>query len=235
MKTINLLPKEAKKSDVKGLFLNILFILFVIVFIAVLMLSVFLVDMNKILSTRISDYEMVNMRIQDDITDLRVFEDFVGKVDLKQELVAELERFEQSWHIVLMELSRDMPDDVYITYIEGNTRNFYEYLTEDEEGKEKDPLTDKIAFFTIEGYARDYNDVLRLAINIEDVSGSGKVWLNTISRDTAGKDDVDAYSFNITSYWDLEPYADMISSGSRSRQEDTENTDESILDMELDN
>jgi len=231
MRTINLLPKEAKKSDVKGIFLNIVFILLVIVFICVLLLSVFLFDMNRTLSTRINDYVMINGRMENDINKTTAYEGFVEEVGEKEELVTSLEEYEQSWHITLMEISRNMPENSYITYIEGQTDELYEYLDPTNE-EEKNPLEDKKVFFSVEGFAEQYNDVLKLVINLKNIPGVGDVWLNTISKeDTGGDNSVPAYSFSITAYWDLEPYIDVINNPRAQQQE--EDTDESVLQDQL--
>lgn len=232
MKTINLLPKEAKKRDIRGLFLNIFLVVFAIVFILILLLSIFLYDLNSTLTAKINDYEMINMQIENDLNKVRIYEDFVKQVDDKEEQIDALEKFEQSWYTILMEFSKNINANTYITYIDGKTRDLYEYLAPDDNGEEKDVLTDKVIFFTVEGYTKTYNDVLRLMINAEDIPGTGEVWLNNISMDTVSGEGIEAFSFVITVYWDLTPFADEVKSGNQSETIEKD-IDEGILQEEL--
>ena len=88
---------------------------------------------------------------------------------------------------------------------------------------EKDIKIDKVPFFNIGGFAKDYKDLIIFMLRMEDIPGSGEIWLNSITKDQITGENIDGYSFNISVFWDLKPYEQEITSRSSGQeQEDTQ-------------
>ncbi len=228
MKTINLLPKEVKQRDVKGILLNIVFIFFMIIFVLILFISIFNYDMGNVLSSKIDSYETVNMRIQNDINKLEYYESLREHVISRQEKVVLIEEYEKSWYSILYELSSIAPDDLHLTYIDGHSRDLYEYINPGDKNSEKDIELDKVTFFNIGGFAKDYRDLIVFMLRIEDMPDTGQVWLDSVIMEQITDENIDAYSFNISVFWDLELYGEKLSSRSSGQEEQ-----EDVLDQEL--
>ena len=75
-KLINLLPKEEKKRDVRSIVLNVFVVLVIILFLATILLTFFLFDIDNLLSSRLSEYEGTNNKVQDQVNKLKVYSDF---------------------------------------------------------------------------------------------------------------------------------------------------------------
>ncbi len=229
MKTINLLPKEIKVRDIKGIILQAILILMAVVVVIIAAFSIILYDVNNYIVPRLDDYRKVNMQIGSYITNLEAYEKFRVKVNKKSELVNSLQENVIIWSDILNDIGEKIPDNTYINYIEGDSKNLYEFIDKSPEEKGKD--VKKVTFFNIEGYAVGYNDVSKFAIGIEDIPNMGEVLINNISRDQIAESGTEAVFFNISTFYNLEPYLQGIENGDTVQTE--ENEDESLLDTEI--
>jgi len=229
MKTINLLPKEIKVRDIKGIILQAILILMAVVVVIIAAFSIILYDVNNYIVPRLDDYRKVNMQIGSYITNLEAYEKFRVKVNKKSELVNSLQENVIIWSDILYDIGEKIPDNAYINYIGGDSKNLYKFIDKSPEEKEKD--VKKVTFFTIEGYAVGYNDVSKFAIGIEDIPNMGEVLINNIARDQIAESGTEAVFFNISTFYNLEPYLQGIENGDTVQTE--ENEDESLLDTEI--
>jgi len=229
MKTINLLPKEIKVRDIKGIILQAILILMAVVVVIIAAFSIILYDVNNYIVPRLDDYRKVNMQIGSYITNLEAYEKFRVKVNKKSELVNSLQENVIIWSDILNDIGEKIPDNTYINYIEGDSKNLYEFIDKSPEEKGKD--VKKVTFFNIEGYAVGYNDVSKFAIGIEDIPNMGEVLINNISRDQIAESGMEAVFFNISTFYNLEPYLQGIENGDTVQTE--ENEDGSLLDTEI--
>src|SRR3989304_6560774 len=133
MKTINLLPKEEKVKDVKGIIFNVGLVLFTIIMAVLVILSVFLFDTNNYLTPKLNDYKMVNMQIYNYIIKLQAYDEFREKVKTKAEIIDSLQKEEILWSEVLYDFGERIPKNAYVNYIEGSSGPFYEFISETKE------------------------------------------------------------------------------------------------------
>jgi len=229
MKTINLLPKEVKVKDTKGIIFNVVLILLAVVAVIMIAFSIILYDVNNYIVPRLDDYRKVNMQIGNYIAKLETYERFRDKVNNKSELVNSLKENEIFWSDILNDLGEKIPDNVYINYIDGNSKSLYEFIEKSPEEKEKD--IKKVIIFSIGGYAVDYNDVAKFAIGIKDIPNTGEVIINNISRDQITESGIDVVSFNISTFYNLEPYLQESGDGGTVQLE--ESGEENLLDTEI--
>lgn len=231
MKTINLLPKEEKVRDVKGIILNAGLVLFTIILVILILFSVFLFDMSNYLGPKLNDYKMVNMQLYNYITKLKVYDDFREKVKTKSEIIGTLQKEELLWSEVLNDFGERIPENAYVDYIEGSSGPFYEFISEAGEDQRN---VKKILFFTLGGYAADSTDITKLFVEIRNMSGIGDVWINNISKNYIADPGIEVLSFNISAYLDIDPYLESleVEETTETPAEET-NGEEDLLETEL--
>ena len=232
MKTINLLPKEEKVRDVKGIILNAGLVLFTIILVILILFSVFLFDMSNYLNPKLNNYKNVNMQLYNYITKLNVYNDFKEKVKTKAEIIGALQKEELLWSEVLYDFGERIPKNAYVDYIEGSSGPFYEFISE--AGGENQSNIRKILFFTIGGYAADSTDITKLFVEIRNMSGIGEVWINNISKNYIADPGIEVLSFNISAYLDIDPYLEGLEV-EETTETQTEETggEEDLLETEL--
>ena len=221
MKTINLLPKEVRVKDIRSILLNAISILLIIVIIILAVISVFLFDINKYLVPELSDYENINMKINNYITKLESYEQFKNKVNAKSEFINLLQKDEILWSDILYDFGEKIPDNAYIDSIVGESVPFYGFLAKSPKEKQE---TGKILCFSINGYAVNYIDIIKLQLEIKDIPNIGEVWIDNISKSQVAG--IDASSFTISAYYDIEPYLKEVAAAEEAGEEE-------LLDTEL--
>ena len=209
MKTINLLPKEEKIVDIKSIILNVILILLIITFTITILASVFLNDLKINLSGELGDYETVNMRLQNYANKLEIYNQFKNKVTAKSELVGYLQKDEILWSEIIRKLGEIIPENVYLIYFDGNSKDFYDFLTNVSKGEEIEE--EEIGSFSIGGYAAGQTDVSKFVIEIKDIPViSDEVWIENISKAHVSEANINAVSYTINTFWDIEPYLEDI-------------------------
>ena len=202
MKSINLLPKKEKKFDIKAVILNIAITLLIIIFIVMVLISVLINDAGKTLSKRLSDYENVNMELQNYINKLEIYDSFKKKVNNKSEIIKYLKENEVCWSEIIYNLGEKAPDNLSISNFYGDTEDLYNYLINIYLGEE--PETDKVMAFNIQGYAADQLDVSKYVIEIKEIPNIGDVWIYNINKVQIPDVNIYGVSYIIEAYWDLE-------------------------------
>ena len=124
-KLINLLPKEEKKRDVRSIVLNVFMVLVIILFLATILLTFFLFDIDNLLSSRLSEYEGTNIKVQDQVNKLKVYNDFKKNVDEKSDILEDLKKNELYWSRVLYDIGKIMPEDAYVVSFDAKGSKLY--------------------------------------------------------------------------------------------------------------
>ncbi len=231
MKTINLLPKEEKVRDVRGIILSAGLLLLTVILVILILFSVFLFDMSNYLDPKLNNYKMVNMQLHNYITKLKVYDDFKEKVKAKSETIGALQKEELLWSEVLYDFGEKIPKNAYVDYIEGSSGPFYEFISE--AGEDQNDVK-KILFFTVGGYAVDYTDITKLFVEIRNMPGIGEVWINNISKNYIADPGIEVLSFNISAYLDIEPYLESLEVEETTETSDEETGgEEDLLETEL--
>ena len=229
MKTINLLPKEVRVKDIRSILLNAISILSIIVIIILVFISVFLFAINRNLVPRLNDYENINMKINNYITKLEAYEQFKNKVNAKSEFINLLQKDEILWSDILYDFGEKIPDNAYIESISGDSGTFYGFIAKSPQEKQE---TGKILCFSINGYAVNYIDIIKLQIEIKDIPNIGEVLIDNISESQVAG--IDASSFTISAYYDIEPYLEAAAAAAEEEAAPAEEAgEEELLDTEL--
>ncbi|MDD5622076.1 MAG: hypothetical protein PHQ09_02795 [Actinomycetota bacterium] len=232
MKTINLLPKEEKIRDVKGVILNAALVLFTIILIALVIFTIFLFDVSNYLAPKLDEYKMVNMQLYNYIIKLNAYNEFKEKVKTREEKIGSLQKEELLWSEVLNDFGERIPKNAYVNYIEGSSGPFYNFISET--GGEDQGNLKKILFFTVGGYAADYTDITKLFVEIRNMSGIGEVWINNISKNYIEESGIEVLSFNISAYLDMSPYLEGLGVGEITETPaEGANGEEDFLEMEM--
>lgn len=224
IRTINLLPKEEKKRDLKSIVYNIFMIIMIILLIAVVILSIFIFDIDRILSSRLSEYENVNIKTQDQANKLKVYSDFSNEVEDKQEIINALKKDEIIWSKIIYDIGKFMPEGAYIKTFTAQGVLLYKFLDSYKKGEAEEG--EKVISFSINGDALEYTDVLKLMIELKKIENIEQVWIKNITNINASKTNSDVINFTIDTFWNIEHLIEDI------EQEDS-TPDEGILDTEI--
>jgi len=223
-KLINLLPKEEKKRDVRSVVLNVFIVLVVILFLATILLTFFLFDIDNLLSSRLSEYESVNIKAQDQVNKLKVYNDFREDIEEKAAVLEDLKENELLWSRILYDIGKLMPEDAYILSFEARGSRLYTYIDNYKEGEVEEGV--QVLSFAINGQGASYMDVLKLTIELKKIEDIEIVWIENITRTVVPGIDLEVVSFTINTYWNLDSFTEDIDKTIKSQDED-------ILDEEI--
>jgi len=227
MKTINLLPKEEKITDVKSIILNIILVVVVIILISMIGFAAILFKVNDYLTPQLYNYQRANTQINNYITRLEAYEQFKKKVDESKKVIDYLQKEKVLWSDVLYDFGQEMPRNTYITYIDGDVEEYYNLVYE-KENIDPDKI-DKVKFFNITGYALEHTDISKLVVHILNMDNVGDVLINNISKDYVTDSNIEVLSFNISVYMDVEEFLDEL----REKQKQIEEIEKEELEQEL--
>ena len=223
-KLINLLPKEEKKRDLRSIVLNVFVVLIIVLFLATIILTFFFFDIDNLLSSRLSEYEGTNMKVQDQVNKLRVYSEFKNNTDDKSDILEDLKKNELYWSRILYDIGKLMPKDAYAVSFEARGSQLYNYIEEFKEGEVEEGR--QVISFAIQGQAATYMDVLKLSIELKKIDNIKTVWIENITRTVVQGIDLEIVSFSINTYWDLDSFTGDI-------DKKTNTQDEDILDEEI--
>lgn len=223
-KLINLLPREEKKRDVRSIVLNVFVVLVIVLFLVTVLLTFFLFDIDSLLSSRLSEYEGTNIKVQDQVNKLKVYSEFRKNTDDKTDILEDLKKNELYWSRVLYDIGKLMPVDAYAVSFEARGSELYSYIEDYKEGEVEEGK--QVVSFAIHGQAASYMDVLKLSIELKKIDNIEAVWIENITRTVVQGIDLEIVSFSISTYWDLDNFI-----GDIDKRTDTQ--DEDILDEEI--
>ena len=223
-KLINLLPKEEKKRYVRSTVLTVFVVLVIILFLTTILLTFFLFDIDNLLSSRLSEYEGTNIKVQDQVNKLKVYSEFRKNNDDKSDILEDLKKNELYWSRVLYDIGKLMPEDAYAVSFEARGSQLYSYIEEYKEGEVEEGR--QVISFTINGQAASYMDVLKLSIELKKIENVEAVWIENITRTVVQGIDLEIVSFTINTYWKLDNFTGDI-------EKKTNTQDEDILDEEI--
>jgi len=224
-RSINLLPKEEKKRDIRSVVLNVFMALVIILLLAVILLSVFIFDIDNVLSARLSQYQNVNIKLQDQVSKLKVYNDFSSRVAEKRNLIDEFEKDEILWSKIIYDIGRSMPEGASLDTFNAQGSSLYAYLNDYGKGETEEGR--QVISFSLTGEAREYTDVLRLVIELNKIDNLDLVWIQSINNITNPVIDSEIIGYVIITYWDVDYFIEK--SGSTPEK----SSNEDVLDSEL--
>lgn len=222
--TINLLPKEEKKRDIKSIVYNIFMVLMIILLAAVILFSIFLFDIDRTLSQKLSEYEDVNIKTLDQANKLKVYDDFSNDLQEKKEIIDVLTEDEILWSKIIYDIGKYMPEGAYIKTFTAQGTELYKFLDEYKKGEAEEGK--QVVSFSITGEALEYKEVLKLVIELNKIENFEQVWIQNITNINSSEMDKNIIGFTIDTFWDLDYFTEDIKQQDKAPEED-------ILDMEL--
>ncbi len=226
MKNINLLPKEEKVRDVKGIIFNVLIALAAIVMAGTGLLTVLLFDIDKTLTYELAQYESINMTAKNYAIKLRTYEDFKDKVSLKASLIETIEKDEILWSKILYDIGKLIPEGAHINSFEGKGSELYSYLNDLQKGESEEG--EKKISFVLRGESSSHVEILKLIIELKKINNISEVWIKSINEVEIAEYSINASNFIINTYWDLEPFLEDIA-----KEVEQEQPEEGVLDSEI--
>ncbi|MBE3089400.1 MAG: hypothetical protein IMZ41_03860, partial [Actinobacteria bacterium] len=115
----------------------------------------------------------------------------------------------------------------YINSINGSSGLLYGFIAKSLEEKQ---AISKILCFSINGYAANYIDIIKLQIEIKDIPNIGEVLIDNISKSQVAG--IDASYFTISAYYDIEHYLEEAAAAEEAAPAE-EAGEEELLDTEL--
>lgn len=199
MKDINLLPKLEKKKKNGFLFFNF-FIAFLLVLLVIIAGFSYLIFINKKeLEEKLGIIEKTNFDLNLQKERLLYYKTFEEEAGYKAESVKMLEKNTIKWSRKLSELSKKLPEKIYILNFNGRCDNYYSAIQTLKEGN--DISDDRLLAFSIEGYASDYSEISKLILGIKKITDISEPWIATIRE--AEIQNMRLLYFKIEAYWDL--------------------------------
>jgi hypothetical protein len=202
-------------------------VLVIILLLAVVLLSVFIFDIDNSLSARLSEYENVNIKLQDQVSKLKVYNDFKSQVINKKDIIEDLKGDAIIWSNIIYDLGSFIPEKVSIDVFDAQGSGLYRYIEEYREGEAEEGQ--KIVAFSITGEALEYTDVLRLVIELKKIENIELVWIQNINNVAIPEIDDEIISYTIDAYWNLDPFIETVD-----KKSGDNGVEEDVLESELD-
>ena len=199
MKDINLLPKIVKPKNTVNIILNVIIIVFIVILIAISGFTYLLFNSKKDLSAKLDNLEKVNFQLKSYNDKLQAYKNFEENVNYKSELVKKIKEEDIIWSKKFYDISKIIPDKVFITGIDTKTDNLYNAINQVKNGNQ--PQEEKIVAFVIDGYATDYLEISRFIIGLKEIPEITDPWITSINDEIVNN--VKLLKFNIIIYWDL--------------------------------
>jgi len=199
MKDINLLPKIVKPKNTVNIILNIIIIVFVIVLIIISGFTYLLFNSKKDLSAKLDNLEKINFQLKSYNDKLQAYKNFEENVNYKSELVKKIKEEDIIWSKKFYDISKIIPDKVFITGIDTKADNLYNVINQVKNGNQ--PEEAKIVSFVIDGYATDYLEISRFIIGLKEIPEITDPWITSINDEIVNN--VKLLKFNIVTYWKL--------------------------------
>ncbi|MBN2072778.1 MAG: hypothetical protein JW770_02395 [Actinobacteria bacterium] len=219
MKSINLLPKEEKKKDVKSIAANVLLVLAIILFVSAILFTLFLFDMDSSISDKLNQHEAVNIKAQNYVNQLKNYSDFEAGVESKRKVIEDVKKNRVIWSGVIYDIGRLMPGEAYLYYFEARGSELYDYVKSYEEGTAEEGA--RIVSFVVMGKASSYIDVLKLSIELKKIKNIKDVWITAINEAVVPELELDVLDFTIEAYWDTGAFLEGITKKNQAQEEDT--------------
>lgn len=202
MKDINLLPKVEKQKK-KGHFLfNFFLIILIILLIIISGLSWLSGSSKKELAGKLEIIEKTNFDLNIYRDKLLFYKDFEEDVTYKSSLNQSLSDKTIKWSKKLYDLSRNLPDKVYILNFSGRCDNLYSSIEMVKNGG--NVPKGKLLAFNIEGYANDYVEISRLILGIKEIADISDPWIVSIRESDV--DNLKLLYFKVEVYWNLSEF-----------------------------
>jgi len=194
-------------------------VLVILMFVSIILLSVFIFEIDNVLTSRLSDYEGANAKIQDQVNKLRVYNDFSNKVSDKKELINDLKKNDLVWSNIIYDIGRLMPEGAYIKTFDARGSQLYSYLEKYREGDVSEGTN--IIAFSLTGDASDYTDILKLVIELKKIENINTVWIQSMVENTIAENNIELINFTINNFWETGPFIEDIEKVNKSEEEDT--------------
>ncbi|MHB1253857.1 MAG: PilN domain-containing protein [Candidatus Humimicrobiaceae bacterium] len=199
MKDINLFQKKVKPKSKASLLLNIAIIVLLTALALICVLAFLLSNSKTNLSSKLNNLESVNLELKAYNDKLQAYKNFEDNVKYKAGLIESIKTKDVIWSEKFYEISKMIPDGVYLNSFDGTTDNLYNAIEMAKSGTE--PENTKLIAFIINGNASDYIEISKLLIGLKDIPEITDPWVVSINENIVNN--MKLLNFNIEAYWNL--------------------------------
>ncbi|MHB1376824.1 MAG: PilN domain-containing protein [Candidatus Humimicrobiaceae bacterium] len=199
MKDINLYKKKVKIKSKSFLLFNIAIIILLVALVFVSGLVYLLSNSKTNLSLKLNDLESVNLELKTYSDKLQAYKKFEDNVEYKSTLIESIKTKRIIWSETFYEISKIIPEGVYLTSFDGSADNLYSAIEIAKSGTE--PGNIKLAAFTINGSASDYIEISKLLISLKNIPNIKDPWVISINENVVNN--IKLLNFNMEIYWNL--------------------------------
>jgi Tfp pilus assembly protein PilN len=126
---------------------------------------------------QLAEQQAVNQRVQAQIAELQKFGQLRSELQTKQQLISQVYTNEISWSGVLLDVSRVIPADAFLTNFSGQTNG----ATTDASGQS----TGLVGTLTFSGTAQGADTLAAWITRLEQVKGWVNAWVNSANESQA--------------------------------------------------
>jgi hypothetical protein len=206
MKDINLFQKKVRPKSRLYLVLNIVIIILLIALVLLSGMAFLLSNSKTNLSLKLNDLESVNLELKSYSDKLQAYKIFEDNVEYKAKLIENIKNKDVIWSEKFYEISKIIPEGVYLYSFNGATDNLYNAIELAKSGTEI-PDTKLIAF-VMDGNASDYIEISKLLIGLKDIPEISDPWVVSINENIVNN--IKLLNFSIEVYWDLPLFLEGI-------------------------
>lgn len=182
MSQVNLLPPEIRERQAVRRRISLVAGVGLVV---LALIGVFYVTQSMTLASvkdELAQQERANARLRAQIAELQPFADLQATLAERERLVTTLYANEISWASVLLDVSRVIPDESYLTQLSGQiTAPTGTVIGAPQDGEE----TGLIGNVTFSGVARETRTIANWLTRLEQVRGWVNAWVNNASENAA--------------------------------------------------
>jgi len=220
MKDINLLPKIVKPKNIVQIFLNILIIILIIILLALSGLTFLFNNSKQTLMAKFDKLEKTNFQLKTYNDKLQGYKEFEDNLNYKSKLVSGVKEYDVIWSKKFYDLSKVIPDNVYLINIQAKADNLYSLIEQAKSGN----LTaeSKIVAFVIDGYSTNYLSISKFIIGLKGIPEITDPWVTSINDEVVNN--IKLLKFNIVAYWDTSLFLKNIKVQQQSNNNQNVNT-----------
>ena len=182
MSQVNLLPPEIRERQAVRRRISLVASVGLVV---LALIGAFYVTQTMTLASvkdELAQQERANARLRAQIAELQPFADLQATLAEREQLVETLYANEVSWASILLDVSRVIPDESYLTQLSGQiTAPTGTVIGAPQEGTE----TGLIGNVTFSGVARETRTIASWLMRLEQVRGWVNAWVNNASENAA--------------------------------------------------
>lgn len=175
MSQVNLLPPELRQHQATRRTTTLVIAVGAAAFVAVLLFSFMKSAQLSSKRQELADQQSANQEVQAKIQNLQKFGDLKAQLQAKQQLIGTVYANEVSWSGILLDISRAIPPDAYLTSITGQ-------IAPPEATGTTGPPSGLVGSITFAGSVKSADTLAAWLTRLEQVHGWVNAWANSANE-----------------------------------------------------